>query len=62
MNDIFIKAVARNRYLSEDVVREMQAATYFGENAVKAGLADELNSNFFMTSENTESNLKMYLS
>ena len=47
LNDIFIKTVARNRYLSEDVVREMQAATYFGENAVKAGLADELNSNSF---------------
>ena len=47
LNDIFIKTVARNRYLSEDVVREMQAATYFGENAVKAGLADELSSNSF---------------
>ena len=47
LNDIFIKTVARNRYLSEDVVREMQAATYFVENAVKAGLSDELNSNSF---------------
>ena len=47
LNDIFIKTVARNRYLSEEDVRKMQAATYFGENAVKSGLADELINNSF---------------
>ena len=47
LNGIFIKTVARNRYLSEEDVREMQAATYFGENTVKAKLADELSSNSF---------------
>ena len=47
LNDIFIKTVAKNRYLSEEDVRNMQAATYFGENAVKSGLADELISNSF---------------
>ena len=47
LNDIFIKTVAKNRYLSEEDVRNMQAATYFGENAVKSGLADELIGNSF---------------
>ena len=47
LNYIFVKTVARNRYLSENVVQEMQAATYFGENSIKAGLADEVSSNSF---------------
>lgn len=41
--DIFVKTVARNRGLSEEEIRGMQAATFFGEKAaIKAGLADEL--------------------
>ena len=47
LNDIFIKTVARNRYLSEEDVRKMQAATYFGQNAITVGLADELSINSF---------------
>ncbi len=47
LNDIFIKTVARNRYLSEEEVQNMQAATYFGQNALIAGLADELSCNSF---------------
>ena len=47
LNDIFIKTVARNRYSSEEEIRDMQAAAYFGKNAVKAGLADELIRNSF---------------
>ena len=47
LNDIFIKTVARNRYLSEEEIRNMQAATYFGQNALTSGLADELSDNSF---------------
>ena len=47
LNDIFVNTVARNRYLSEEDVRKMQAATYFGQNAITAGLADELSINSF---------------
>ena len=47
LNDMFIKTVARNRYLSEEDVRKMQAATYFGQNALTVGLADELSNNSF---------------
>ena len=43
--DIFVATVSRNRYLSESKIRKTQAATYFGQNAVIAGLADELSSN-----------------
>ena len=43
--DIFVATVSRNRYLSESKIRETQAATYFGQNAVIVGLADELSSN-----------------
>ena len=42
--DIFVATVSRNRYLSESKIRKTQAATYFGQNAVIAGLADELSS------------------
>lgn len=43
--DIFVKTVARNRCLSEEDVRSMEAATFFGEKAaIKVGLADELSS------------------
>ena len=42
--DIFVATVSRNRYLSESKIRRTQAATYFGQNAVIAGLADELSS------------------
>ena len=40
--DLFIKTVARNRNLTEDKIRETQAGTYMGEDAVKAGLADKV--------------------
>ncbi len=43
--DIFVATVSRNRYLSESKIRKTQAGTYFGQNAVIAGLADELSSN-----------------
>ncbi len=47
LNDIFVNTVSRNRYLSEESIRGMQAATYFGQNAINVGLADELSSNSF---------------
>jgi len=37
---IFVDTVARNRSLSGDAVRTTEAALFFGEDAVKAGLAD----------------------
>ena len=43
--DIFVATVSRNRYLSESKIKKTQAATYFGQNAIIAGLADELSSN-----------------
>ena len=47
LNDIFINTVERNRNLTEADIRKMQAGTYFGQNAVTVGLADELNNNVF---------------
>jgi len=38
--DLFVATVARNRNLSPEAVRGLQAAIYEGEDAVKAGLAD----------------------
>lgn len=45
--DIFVATVSRNRYLSESKIRKTQAGTYFGQNAITAGLADELSINSF---------------
>lgn len=41
---IFVTAVARNRGLSEDAVRETEALTFGAEEAVKLGLADAVGS------------------
>lgn len=40
--DMFIDTVVRNRNISATEVRNMEAATYFGVEGVKAGLADEV--------------------
>ncbi|MFN7226663.1 MAG: S49 family peptidase [Holosporales bacterium] len=37
---MFVDTVARNRSLSADAIRATEAALFFGEDAVKAGLAD----------------------
>jgi signal peptide peptidase SppA len=37
---LFVDTVARNRSLSADAIRATEAALFFGEDAVKAGLAD----------------------
>lgn len=42
---LFVRAVAGNRKLSEDAVRATEAALYFAENAVAAGLADAVLTN-----------------
>lgn len=47
LNDIFINTVEKNRNLTEADIRKMQAGTYFGQNAITVGLADELNNNVF---------------
>lgn len=39
---MFVDAVARNRRMSADAVRKTEAGLYFGENAVKAGFADQV--------------------
>lgn len=38
----FVQAIARNRNISEEAVRGTEAALYWGEKAVTAGLADEI--------------------
>ncbi len=40
LGDLFINTVARNRALPADALREMQAGTFMGDQAVAAGLAD----------------------
>jgi ClpP class serine protease len=40
IGDIFASTVARNRRLSKSAILDMEAATYMGAQAVKAGLAD----------------------
>ena len=40
--DMFVATVARNRNLSAELVKATQAATYYGEEAIKNGLADEI--------------------
>lgn len=40
MGELFVETVARNRNISADSVRDMQAATYLGSNGVSLGLAD----------------------
>lgn len=40
INDLFVEAVARNRGLSADAVRGLQAGWFCGQNAVSAGLVD----------------------
>ena len=42
--DLFIDTVARNRGLSTAVIRNTQAGLFFGQHAVKAGLADTVSS------------------
>ncbi|HAU28993.1 MAG TPA: Clp protease ClpP [Rhodospirillaceae bacterium] len=39
---MFVETVARNRGLSPEAVRATEAACFYGENAVAAGLADEV--------------------
>ena len=39
---LFVETVARNRGLTADAVRATEARLYFGEDAVRAGLADEV--------------------
>ena len=39
---LFVDTVARNRGLTADAVRATEARLYFGEDAVRAGLADEV--------------------
>lgn len=43
--EMFLSTVARNRGISAELVRTTQAATYYGQNAINIGLADEINSN-----------------
>ena len=40
LGELFISTVARNRALPADAIREMQAGTFMGDQAVAAGLAD----------------------
>ena len=40
--EMFVETVSRNRNLSAEQVKATQAATYFAENSVAIGLADEL--------------------
>lgn len=42
MGELFIDTVARNRDLTPNVVREMEAATFLGKNAVDNGLCDDM--------------------
>jgi ClpP class serine protease len=37
---LFVDTVARNRSLSADAIRATEAGLFFGEDAVKVGLAD----------------------
>jgi capsid assembly protease len=39
---MFVSLVALNRNMSEDAVKATEAGVYFGDNAVKAGLADKV--------------------
>ena len=39
---MLVKAVARNRGMSESAIRETDAARYFGDEAIPAGLADHM--------------------
>ena len=43
--EMFISTVARNRGISTELVRATQAATYYGDDAINVGLADEISSN-----------------
>lgn len=40
--DLFVETVARNRGLDSQAVKDTQAGTYHGQNAVEAGLADSV--------------------
>lgn len=42
---MFLSTVSRNRNLDIEKIRETQAATYYGENAIEVGLADEITGN-----------------
>ncbi|BBO92058.1 S49 family peptidase [Desulfosarcina ovata] len=42
--DLFVQTVARNRGLSESAIRQTEAGIYTGAEAVKLGLADEIQS------------------
>jgi len=43
-NEIFVSTVARNRGISPQAIRNMEAALFFGKNAVDVGLADRVTS------------------
>lgn len=40
--DLFVSTVARNRSMSEQAVRDTQAGTFHGDQAIQAGFADKL--------------------
>lgn len=40
--EMFVKSVARNRGMSAKAIKATQAGTYFGNNAIEIGFADEL--------------------
>ena len=42
VHGLFVETVARNRALSPDAVRATEAGVFFGEQAVQAGLADDV--------------------
>jgi signal peptide peptidase SppA len=44
--EIFVELVARGRKLSVDAIRSTEAGIFYGENAVKAGLADAITTSF----------------
>jgi capsid assembly protease len=42
IHELFVQTVARNRGMTVDAVRKTEAGLFFGEAAVRAGLADEM--------------------
>ena len=64
--DLFVSTVARNRDISEQAIRDTQAAILTGQDAVAAGLADGIMAfnevlNIFSNSEDTFMGLKTEL-
>jgi ClpP class serine protease len=44
--EMFVELVARGRRLSVDAIKATEAGIFYGENAVKAGLADKITTSF----------------